>query len=185
MDALLVVLEVLNAVSAEVASQGFALTLVLVAPPLLDLAEHQATSITGTIIAVLAKSRVVKDTSDDAVHSAGDVGVLIIPALHDLGDNPLQHSAGDLAGGLVEDVGEVILRKHTVSGVCVVVVGEDSHLVVLAALDDLTGTGVKLVLDLGDDGHDVWRQKGEHEQVDLVLQLLEDVREDGDLVDRR
>jgi hypothetical protein len=46
-----------------------------------------------------------------------------------------------------------------VSGIGVVVVGEHSHLVLLAALDDLARTGVQLVLDLRDDRHDVGRQQ--------------------------
>jgi hypothetical protein len=109
LDTLLVVFEVLNAISAEGAAQAVTLAVAQVIPPLLDLTEHESATLASAIIAVLTKSWVVENTVDDTVKGAGDVGVVIVPALHDLRDDPLQHSTGDLASRLVEYVTEVIL----------------------------------------------------------------------------
>jgi hypothetical protein len=109
LDALLVVLEVLNAVPTEGAAQAVTLTITKVIPPLLDLTEHESATFTSAIITVLTKSWVVENTVDNAVKSAGNIGVVVIPAFHDLRDDPLQHSTSDLASRLVEYVTEVIL----------------------------------------------------------------------------
>lgn len=185
LDTLLMVLEVLDAISAERAAQAVTLAVTHIIPPLLDLTEHESASITSAIIAVLAKSWVVKNTIDNAIECAGNVDVIIVPALHDLRDNPLQDSTGDLTSRLIEYVGKMIFAEHAVGGIGVVVVGENSHLVLLAALDDLARAGVQLILNLRDDGHYVRRQQRENEEVDLVLELLNEFGQNWNLVDSR
>ena len=60
---------------------------------------------------------------------------------------------------------------------------EYNVLLILAALNDLIGTGAELVLDLVDDGHNEWSNDGEDEDRKLLLELLNDLGEDWDLID--
>lgn len=64
-----------------------------------------------------------------------------------------------------------------------VVVLKDDVLLVLAALNDLGGTGGKLVLDLLQHRKDKRRDNLEHEERQLLLELLENLGQDGHLRD--
>lgn len=57
---------------------------------------------------------------------------------------------------------------------------EDAVLLVGGALDDALGPGAHLVLDLLDDGHDEGGDLGRDEGVELVLEALDDLGQDGD-----
>ena len=63
------------------------------------------------------------------------------------------------------------------------IVAEDDVLLVLAALDDLRGAGSQLALDLVDDGDDKGGDDGEDKDGQLVLDLLDELGQDGDLLD--
>ena len=67
--------------------------------------------------------------------------------------------------------------------VAAAIIVEDDVLLVLAALDDLGGAGAQLVLDLVDDGYDETCDNGEDKDGQLVLDLLDELGEDGDLLD--
>ena len=82
-------------------------------------------------------------------------------------------------------VGEMILGQHGVSRVGGVVVLKDNMLLGLAALDDLSSSGGKLILDLIKDGDDEGGNDGEDPERKLLLKLLDDLAEEGDLLNSR
>ena len=94
----------LNTTSAELATESITIVFRLLLPPLLNNTEHDMTSVRGAVIANLTQGRVVEDTVDDTIESSGDINVLVVPALDNLGNNPFEDSASDLASRLVEDV---------------------------------------------------------------------------------
>lgn len=104
-----VVLPMLNTVPAELATEFITLMLRLLLPPLLNNAEHDMTSVSGTVVANLTQCRVVEDTVDNTIESSSDIDVLVIPALDNLRNNPFEDSTSDLSSGLIQDVGEVVL----------------------------------------------------------------------------
>ena len=102
--ALFMIFACFYASSAELAAKLVTLMLRLFLPPLLNNAEHDVTSVSSTVVANLTQGRVVEDTVDDTIESSGDINVLVVPALDNLGNNPFEDSASDLASRLVEDV---------------------------------------------------------------------------------
>lgn len=68
------------------------------------------------------------------------------------------------------------------SWVSAIVVVEDYELLILAALDDLIRASAELVLDLVDHGHDEGRDEGEDKHRKLVLELLNDLGQNGNLL---
>lgn len=77
----------------------------------------------------------------------------------------------------------MILGQHGVGRIGGLVVLKDDVLLVLAALDDLGGTGRKLVLNLVNDRDDERSNDGEDPERELLLELLDNLVEDGDLLD--
>ena len=76
----------------------------------------------------------------------------------------------------------MILREHGMGRVGGSVVFKDNVLLVLAALDNLIGTGAELVLDLVDDRDDEGGNDGEDKNRELLFELLENLWQDGNLV---
>lgn len=64
-----------------------------------------------------------------------------------------------------------------------VVIVEDNVLLVLAAGYNLRGSGAKFVLDLLDDGNNERCHNRENPHRHLVLELLDDLRQNGDFLD--
>lgn len=79
-------------------------------------------------------------------------------------------------------VGEVILGQHGVCGVSRVVIFEHNVLLSLAALNDLLGTSLEFVADLVDEGDNEGSNEREDEDGQLLLELLNDLGQDGDLL---
>lgn len=183
LDALFMIIAMLDTVSTELATKVIPLTLRLLLPPLLNNAEHDMTSVSGTVVANLTQGRMVEDTVDYTIESSGDIDVLVVPALDNLGNNPFQNSASNLSSRLIEDVREVILGEHRVGGIGRVVVVEDNQLLVATALDDFGRTSGELLLDLADDRQDERSEQREDKDVELLCELFKKVRQDGDLLD--
>lgn len=184
MHALLVVAAPLDAVAAELVTQIVAGALAHVSPPGLDHAEHELSPLAGSVVAILAHGRVVENTVDDALEGALDVDSVVVPALDYLGDDPLHGLRGDLSCWFVEDVAEVVFREHRVRRIRGVVVTEDDELLVAGALDDLGGASRQLVLDLADDREYVRSEEGKDKYVHLFLDLLNEIWEHWDFLDR-
>jgi hypothetical protein len=182
LDALLVITSFLDATSGELVTKFVLFASVLAAPPLLDNAKHGVTTVSDTILPHIALGGVVENAMDDAVVDAADIDVFVIPCLDNLGDYPLHSCLRDFSSGFIEDVGEVVFAEHRVRGVRGAVIVKHDVLCVLGRLDDLIATGVEFVLDLADDGHDVGCEEGEDEFVDFFLDIVDEVREDGDLL---
>ncbi|EPE06016.1 hypothetical protein F503_02845 [Ophiostoma piceae UAMH 11346] len=183
LDALLVVLAVLDTLARQLAAVVLTLVVGHILPPLLHAAVHDRTAVRGTVAALLALGGVVQDAVDNAVERAGNVNVVVVPGVHDLGNGPGNDLARRAAGNLVENVAEVVLGQHRVGGVRAVVVVEDNELLGLAALDDLRGARGQLGLDLLDDRHDKGSNNREDKDGQLVLELLNHLRQHGDLLD--
>lgn len=80
-------------------------------------------------------------------------------------------------------VGKVVLGQHGMSRVGGLVIVKDDMLLVVARLNDLVGAGAQFVLDLADDWHNEGCNQREHKDRKLVLELLNDLGQDGDLLD--
>lgn len=80
-------------------------------------------------------------------------------------------------------VGEVVLGQHGVSGVGTIIVVEDNVLLIQTALDDLAGSSPELILDLVDDRDNERGDEREDEHGQLLLKLLYQLGEDGDVLD--
>jgi hypothetical protein len=57
-------------------------TLVHAVPPFLDTTKDEVSTVLGAILAHVALSRVMQDTTDDAVQSTINVNILVIPSFH-------------------------------------------------------------------------------------------------------
>lgn len=79
-------------------------------------------------------------------------------------------------------VGEVILGQHRVGWVTRVVIFEHNVLLSLAALNDLFGASLELAADLVDEGDNERSNEGEDEDGQLLLELLDDLGQDGNLL---
>jgi hypothetical protein len=95
------VLQVLHALPGQLPSK---LVLVDVAPPLLNNAEHDSAAVCRTVLAHHTLSRVVEDAIDNTIDGPSRVNSLVIPALHKLGDHPLEDLGRELACGFVENL---------------------------------------------------------------------------------
>ncbi|KIH89564.1 hypothetical protein SPBR_06515 [Sporothrix brasiliensis 5110] len=179
---LLVIVAALDALARQLLAVLVALLVGHALPPLLDAAEHEGAAVAGAVVAHAALGRVVQHAVDDAVERAANVDAVVVPGLHELRHDPRDHLAGRAAGNLVEDVAKVVLGQHRVRGVGALVVVEHNQLLVLAALDNLRRARGELGLDLLDDGHDKRRNDGEDKDGQLVLELLHQLREHGDLL---
>ena len=62
------------------------------------------------------------------------------------------------------------------------VIIKDNKLLVFGALDDLRGAFVQLGLDLVDDRHDNGSEEAEDKDIDLALDVLDEGRQDGNLL---
>src|ERR1700761_8470235 len=151
LNAWLVVSTSLNATSAELLAQSVFLALRLLAPPLFDNTEHEPTPVACPILTIVSQSRVGEDAVDDAVECTFNVNTLIVPASHDLWNDPLDGLSSNLPCWLVENVREVILGEHGMGGIRGVVIIKDDVLLGHTGLDDLIRAGVELGLDLVDD----------------------------------
>jgi hypothetical protein len=80
-------------------------------------------------------------------------------------------------------VGEVVLGEHGVGGISRPVVVEDNVLLPLAALDNLLRAGRHLILNLLNNRQDEGGDLSEDELGELLLELLDDLGQDGDLVE--
>ena len=73
-------------------------------PPPLDNTKHESANISCAILARHTLGWVIEDAMDDTVDSTVRVNSLIVPALHELRNNPLGDLGGYLACRLVEDL---------------------------------------------------------------------------------
>ena len=103
-DAFLVVFAALDALATQLATVIGLFALVLLAPPLLDGAEHDAAAIPGAVLALVTLRGVVHDTVDDAVQRAVDIDVVVVPGLHELRHDPLEDLGRRAPGDLVQDL---------------------------------------------------------------------------------
>ena len=126
----------------------------------------------------------MEDTVNNAVEGSLNVNAFVIPGLDELRHDPFDSSTCDLAGRLIEDVGEMVLRKHRMGWVRGVVVTEDNMLLVHTSLNDFVRSGIELILDLIDEWNDVRGEEREDEFIDLVLKRLYQIRQNRDLFDR-
>lgn len=62
------------------------------------------------------------------------------------------------------------------------VVSEYNQLLLLTALNNLRRAGIQFRLDLSYDWQDEWSQKGEDKDVDLLLNVLNEIRQDWNLL---
>lgn len=76
----------------------------------------------------------------------------------------------------------MVLGQHRVSGIRALVVVEDDMLFILTASNNLIRTGGKLILDLADNRQDERRNDGKDPHRELVFKLLDDLGEDGDVL---
>jgi hypothetical protein len=181
--ALFVIPALENAITAQLLAKGITFIVTLLTPPLLHRGEHGISNVNRAVFSVLSLSRVVEYTGDDSVQRAFDVDIFVIPALHQLGDSPLDTLRSDPSSRLVKDVGEVVLGKHGVGGVRRRVVIEDDVLLLPAALNHFRRAGFQFSLDLLDDRKYVGSENGEDKDGDLVLNLLDQLRQHRDLLD--
>jgi hypothetical protein len=184
MQAFLVVSASFNTFAAEFVTQIGTLSFALLAPPALHDMEHLLPSVASTVFSLFTKRRVVEDSMNDAVDSAINVRTLVVPALHDLWNYPLQNLAGNFARWLIQQVGKMIFRDHRMSWISRVVIAEHNVLLFPAALDDFRRSSCKFGLDLFDHRQDKWSYQRKHENTDLLLQTLNQVWKYGDLFDR-
>ena len=125
----------------------------------------------------------MKDAVDDTVNDTLSIRTLVIPAFNNLWHSPLDDLRSDLTSRLVEHIAEVILGDHGVRRVGGAVIMEDNKLLLSAVVDDLRRACAELSLDLLDDRKDEWSDETKDEDVQLLLELLEELRQDWDLVD--
>jgi hypothetical protein len=86
LDAFLMVSTLENTIPAQLITKRVTLPVTLLAPPLLHCREHNLTNLARAIISIFTEGRMVKDAGNDAGQSSIDIGILIIPALHQLGN---------------------------------------------------------------------------------------------------
>lgn len=79
-------------------------------------------------------------------------------------------------------VGEVILGQHGVGRVTRVVIFEHNVLLSFAALNDLLRASLELAADLVDKGDNEGSNEREDEDGQLLLELLDDLGQDGNLL---
>jgi hypothetical protein len=174
-DTFLVVLAVLNTLTGQLAAVLLSLLVTHLVPPVLDTFIGAATAFLDLSVSKVTLSGVVHDTVDDVVEESLHIDTLIINGIHELRNNPLNYSGSIASSDLVQDVREVILGKHRVSGVRGAVIVEDDVLLVLTACNNLIRTSLQLVSDLLNERNDERSNDGEDEDRELLLKLLNDL----------
>jgi hypothetical protein len=103
-DALLVVLAVLDAVTGQLAAVVLTLVIAHLTPPLLDVLVAAASALLDLAVAHITLGRVMQDTADDVVEEPIHIDTLIINGVHELRDNPVHHAGSVSASNFVENL---------------------------------------------------------------------------------
>jgi hypothetical protein len=98
------ILTVHNTVTAQLLAKLLLFVRLLRAPPTFNDAKHEAPTIDSTIITLVPESWMMKDAIEDS--SDGTIGIdpLIVPALHELWNDPLKDLRSNLSGTLVQNL---------------------------------------------------------------------------------
>lgn len=148
--------------------------------PVLDGLEHGPVR----LVVHVAQRGVVED-AQAVVQDLLDGDVNVLPGIEDAGHDVLEDRGGDLARGLVEDVGEVVLGEHRVRGVGAVRVRPGLVLVPPRGVDDAGRSGLQGLGRGIDDGTDEGGQEGEDEDRQCLRDLLDQRLQAGNLFDYR
>lgn len=112
MNAFFVVLTFEDTLTRQLPTERVPFDVTLAAPPVFDGSKHDAPDIGGAISSVFTVRGMMKDTTDDSVQSSPNVNILVIPALHQLWDRPLDNLGSYPTRRFIKDVREVVLGKH-------------------------------------------------------------------------
>jgi hypothetical protein len=135
--------------------------------PLLDGFEHAVVDLRAAI----SQARVVEH-AHAVVQDLFDRDIWVVPCVDDAGSDILKDGYGDLTGGLVQNVGEVVLGEHAVGRIGRGGDGPDLVLMLRSRVNDCGGPALQLRRGCLDDGQDEGGEQRQHEESDLLRDAL-------------
>jgi hypothetical protein len=108
-DALLVVLAILDSVAGELTAVVFALLIGHLAPPFLDGLVDAPATFLRAILSHVSLGGVVHDTGDDTTDDSIRIDTIIVDSLHQHRHSPVDHLCGALACNFVQNLGHALV----------------------------------------------------------------------------